>query len=150
MTILQAKLSQWQVLYVWRWDPKDDNCTGGKRGTHVGFPFDIGTAHCVVWVTTEEALLECLNNGRRTVVTSNSRDLERYGQWSITKPASNNFKLVIGLAVGAAVLAIAVVAIAVLILILVLLKKRRKKRYQAPPPPPPLLPSPPPFPPSQP
>ena len=73
-----------QVQYIWGWDPKDDGCTeGGRRGAHVGFPLDIGSTHCIVWVTTEEAFLECLRNGRRTSTTSGSGDSEGYGQWRV-------------------------------------------------------------------
>lgn len=69
------------VLYLWGWDPKDSNCSfGGRRGAHVGFPFSVGSVSCIVWVTTEEAFLECLKASRRTSTTS---AFEGYGQWTI-------------------------------------------------------------------
>ena len=45
----------------------------------MGFPFDVGNTHCIVWVTSEEAFLDCINNGRRTSTTSGSE----YGQWTV-------------------------------------------------------------------
>ena len=73
-----------QILYVWGWDPKDNICQDGRRGTHVGFPFTVGSASCIVWVTTEEAFLECLRGNRRTSATSGSESYEGYGQWTLT------------------------------------------------------------------
>ena len=77
-----------QVQYVWGWDPKDDDCnkngvTPGHRGAVVGFTFTVGQSHCIVWVTKEEAFLECVKNGRRTSTTSGALDSEGYGQWTI-------------------------------------------------------------------
>lgn len=40
---------------------------------------------CIVWVTTEEAFLECVRNGRRTSVSSGpSAAYEGYGQWTVS------------------------------------------------------------------
>ena len=73
-----------QVLYIWGWDPKNNSCQGGRQGAHVGFPFDVGAStHCIVWVTPEEAFLECLRNRHRTSTTSGSGNSEGYGQWYI-------------------------------------------------------------------
>jgi len=59
-----------QIQYVWGWDPKDNSCPSGSargwRGAVVGFTFDQGSASCIMWVTTEEAFLECVRYGRRT------------------------------------------------------------------------------------
>lgn len=74
------------VLYVWGWDPKEDGCTpGGRQGAHVGFTFSVGGASCIVWVTTEEAFLECVKNGRRTSTTSRTGSSRGFGQWTMRK-----------------------------------------------------------------
>lgn len=71
---------------MWGWDPKDNHCpfgsARGQRGAHVGFPFNQGTASCIVWVTTEEAFLECIRYGRRT--STSSGPYEGYGQWTVS------------------------------------------------------------------
>lgn len=70
---------------MWGWDPKDDGCMGGVRGAVVGFTFSVGTStHCIVWVTTEEAFLECVKGNRRTSTTSGTGSYEGYGQWTIS------------------------------------------------------------------
>ncbi len=69
---------------MWGWDPKDDGCLNGHKGAVVGFTFTVGLSqHCIVWVTEEEAFLECVKNGRRTSTTSGSGLSEGYGQWTI-------------------------------------------------------------------
>ncbi len=72
-----------QVKYVWGWDPKDNHCQNGHRGAVVGFTFTVGQSHCIVWVTEEEAFLECVMNNRRTSTTSGALASEGYGQWTI-------------------------------------------------------------------
>ena len=70
---------------MWGWDPKDNQCpTGsaqGRRGAYVGFPFNQGTASCMVWVTTEEAFLDCIWSNKRSMASSGPS--EGYGQWVV-------------------------------------------------------------------
>ena len=73
---------------MWGWDPKDNHCpygnARGRRGAVVGFTFDQATTStsCIVWVTTEEAFLECVRNGLRTSTSSGPSD--GYGQWTVS------------------------------------------------------------------
>lgn len=79
------------VAYIWGWDPKDNGNQFGRRGTHVGWTFDtyangdiIGSknASCIVWVTPEEAFLECIHDtcsGKKRT----SAGLFGIGQWAV-------------------------------------------------------------------
>ena len=142
----------------------DDNCTAGeegRRGSHVGFPFNVGSTHCIVWVTTEEAFLECLRNRHRTSTTSGNGDFAvRYGQWIIqncttllggddcdrSQTLPTRTSVVIGSVTAVAAL-VAIVIAALLIPISIRVKKRRRRLeapqlLRAPPARPPLPPLP--------
>ncbi|NOZ54861.1 MAG: hypothetical protein GXP08_17290 [Gammaproteobacteria bacterium] len=71
------------VSYVWGWDPKDNQNQNGTTGAHVGWTLTSGTANCIVWVTKNEAFLECIKlvgpTKRRT-----STGFFGFGQWEIT------------------------------------------------------------------
>ena len=69
---------------MWGWDPKDDTNHGGYQGTHAGYPFSFGGAKCIIWVTGEEAFMECIHNGKRGVA-----GFWGYGQWEV-KPLSSS------------------------------------------------------------
>ena len=68
---------------VWRWDPKDSTNHLGYQGSHVGYPFTSASgADCIVWVTGEEAFLECL----KTVAGTKKRTSAGFcgfGQWHV-------------------------------------------------------------------
>lgn len=70
------------VSYIWGWDPKNNEDDGGNVGTHVGWTFDQGPARCIIWITKNEAFLECVKNfceeKRRT-----SAGLFGIGQWQV-------------------------------------------------------------------
>ncbi len=71
-----------EVAYVWGWDPKDQTNTDGTVGTHVGWTFDLGTAKCIIWVTKNEAFLECVKDvGSETRRTSTG--FFGFGQWTV-------------------------------------------------------------------
>ena len=73
---------------MWGWDPKDNNCpvgaARGRKGAVAGYTFSEGSASCIVWVTTEEAFLDCVrafqSYKKRTSCTHNGGG---YGQWTI-------------------------------------------------------------------
>ncbi len=71
-----------EVQYIWGWDPKDNNNQGGQVGTHVGFPFTSGFASCIVWLTPQEAFLECISpSGSQRKRTSTG--FFGFGQWTV-------------------------------------------------------------------
>ena len=68
---------------VWGWDPKDPTDHFGYQGALVGWPFTSASgADCIVWLTGEEAFLECI----KTVGTTKRRTMVGfwgYGQWRV-------------------------------------------------------------------
>ena len=81
-----------QIKYVWGWDPKNNECPQGSSrgytGAHVGFTFNQGTASCIIWITSDEAFLECVNSyGWWSFIikyhSSCNHDGGGYGQWYI-------------------------------------------------------------------
>ena len=75
--------SHHEVDYVWGWDPKNSGNQNGYTGTHVGFTFEVNTASCIIWVTSNEAFLECVkqvgSSRRRT-----SAGFFGMGQWTVS------------------------------------------------------------------
>ena len=73
-----------QEVVVWGWDPKEAVDHFGWQGAHVGWPFrsTLAGADCIVWLTGEEAFLECIktvgSTRRRT-----SAGLWGFGQWIV-------------------------------------------------------------------
>ncbi|CAI8024977.1 hypothetical protein GBAR_LOCUS14471 [Geodia barretti] len=71
-------------VVVWGWDPKEAVDHFGWQGAHVGWPFrsTLAGADCIVWLTGEEAFLECIktvgSTRRRT-----SAGLWGFGQWIV-------------------------------------------------------------------
>ena len=78
-----------QEMVVWGWDPKEVANHFGYQGTHVGYPFTASSAsssaECIVWLTGEEAFLECVQTtelaGKRT-----SAGIWGYGHWKVISP----------------------------------------------------------------
>ena len=68
---------------MWGWDPKEPVQHYGWQGSHVGWPFTSASgAECIVWLTGEEAFLECI----KTVGTTKRRTSAGfwgYGQWRV-------------------------------------------------------------------
>ena len=77
---------------MWGWDPKDSTNHYGYQGSHVGYPFTSNSgADCIVWLTGEEAFLECV----KTVSFSKKRTSAGFwgfGQWVI-QPISSTYCL---------------------------------------------------------
>lgn len=75
--------------HVWGWDPKTNDPTAfggsqGEVGTHVGFPFEKGDVKCLVWITPQEAFLECLGpDENRSKLRRTSAGLWGHGQWVV-------------------------------------------------------------------
>ena len=68
---------------VWGWDPKEAINHFGYQGCHVGYPFiSGGGADCIVWVTGEEAFLECIKTVGSTKKRT-SAGFWGYGQWTL-------------------------------------------------------------------
>ena len=69
-----------QVDEVWGWDTWDPTDHFGYQGAIVGWPFTSASgADCIVWLTGEEAFLECIKTvGRRTMA-----GLTGFGQWRV-------------------------------------------------------------------
>ena len=69
---------------MWGWDPKEAVDHYGWQGSHVGWPFrsTLGEADCIVWLTGEEAFLECIkpvgSSKRKT-----SAGFWGFGQWNV-------------------------------------------------------------------
>ena len=85
---------------MWGWDPKNDDCpqgsSRGHTGAHVGFTFNQGTVSCIIWITSDEAFLDCVNNkgylkyfpGLYLLIkhrSSCNHDGGGYGQWRINR-----------------------------------------------------------------
>jgi hypothetical protein len=62
----KVKREGWNVSsdkddYVWGWDPKEETTTDGKKGVHIGFPFQAkDNCDCIVWLTTQYSFVECI------------------------------------------------------------------------------------------
>lgn len=70
-----------QQRFLWGWDPKEDHRRhNGYQGTHVGYPFEAEGSKCIVWVTGEEAFLECVSEHTRK---RTSAGLWGYGHWKV-------------------------------------------------------------------
>jgi hypothetical protein len=72
-----------EVPYVWGWDGKNNNpatppSKNGEQGAHIGFTFSKDGAECIIWITKEEAFLECVKDGKRTSIGCFGM-----GQWEI-------------------------------------------------------------------
>lgn len=76
----------------WGWDPKDPINHGGYQGSCVAYSFTTvslsatgNPAFCIIWITGEEAFLECVANGswgsRRTSV-----GYWGFGLWGLESP----------------------------------------------------------------
>ena len=70
---------------MWGWDPKDYTNHYGYQGSHVGYPFTSNSgADCIVWLTGEEAFLECvktcLSVRRELVLDSGALESGWYSQ----------------------------------------------------------------------
>lgn len=80
-----------EVQYIWGWDPKDESNAGGQVGTHVGFPFHVAKststkeASCIVWVTPQEAFLECISMESEYWRRRTATGLTGFGQWSVSR-----------------------------------------------------------------
>ena len=88
------------VPYIWGWDPKENGNENGKIGAHLGFPFEIGACHFIVWITPKTAFFECINTARpvtRTINGQRVRGLPKastelsgpngagFGQWLVVR-----------------------------------------------------------------
>ena len=72
-----------QEVVVWGWDPKDPSDHGGYQGSHAGYPFTSGSgADCIVWLTGEEAFLECIKTVGSTKKRT-SAGFWGFGQWNV-------------------------------------------------------------------
>ena len=82
-----------QYSLSWGWDPKDDADHGGYQGSCVAYPFMAASpttpslASCIIWITGEEAFLECVatgswggNSGRTSV------GYWGFGLWDLESP----------------------------------------------------------------
>ena len=68
---------------MWGWDPKDSTNHFGYQGAIVGWPFTSGSgADCIVWLTGEEAFLECIKTVGSTKKRT-SAGFWGYGQWIV-------------------------------------------------------------------
>ena len=91
---LLINVSFWfQYTVLWGWDPKDDADHGGYQGSCVAYPFMAASpmtpslASCIIWITGEEAFLECVatgswggNSGRTSV------GYWGFGLWDLESP----------------------------------------------------------------
>ena len=79
-----------QEIVVWGWDPNDSTNHYGYQGSLAGYPFTSNSGEdCIVWVTGEEAFLECV----KTVSSSKKRTSAGFwgfGQW-VVLPISSNY-----------------------------------------------------------
>ena len=69
---------------MWGWDPKEAVDHFGWQGSHVGWPFrsTLAGADCIVWLTGEEAFLECIKTEGSTKRRT-SAGLWGFGQWVV-------------------------------------------------------------------
>jgi len=81
------------VNYVWGWDPKDNTDNDGLQGAVVGWTFKktSANAECIVWVSKDEAFLECVKPycGGKLRVSAGFFGL---GQWAINNPPCPTLK----------------------------------------------------------
>ena len=76
-------LQSMQEVVVWGWDPKDPSDHGGYQGSHAGYPFtSLSSADCIVWLTGEEAFLECIKTVGSTKKRT-SAGFWGFGQWRV-------------------------------------------------------------------
>jgi len=77
------------VPCLWGWDPKDAGPAGGAVGTHLGLPFAVGDLDAIIWITPQEAFLECVRPAPDAAPRTNRRrrtsaGLSGFGQWVVT------------------------------------------------------------------
>ena len=73
---------------MWGWDPKETQDHYGYQGTHVGYPFSRSGAECIVWLTGEEAFLECVKeteSGKQRT----SAGFWGFGQWKVVSMSAS-------------------------------------------------------------
>lgn len=77
-------------VVVWGWDPKDPSDHGGYQGSHAGYPFtSSSSADCIVWLTGEEAFLECIKTVG-SIKKRTSAGFWGFGQWRV-KTSNTHF-----------------------------------------------------------
>lgn len=85
-------ISHPEIPYVLGFDRKDDNMSV-DRATHIGFPFQKRNASCLIWITSDEAFLECIRDVTKQGDSSRQNNLSQrrrvstgilgYGRWNV-------------------------------------------------------------------